>query len=87
MVFIVESVFLEITHPLLLLDFPFQYAIQSQIRFHGYDPAESIVEAVPRKVRTVRLVSFVLLQAKYQIQNRQTYTCSWITDTKVFFVC
>lgn len=54
----------EIANPILLPDFPLQYAIQSQIRYHGYDPAESIVEVVPRKVHTVRLVSFVLSQAK-----------------------
>lgn len=54
----------EIANPILLPDFPLQYAIQSQIRYHGYDPAESIVEVVPRKVHTVRLVTFVLSRAK-----------------------
>lgn len=54
----------EIADRILMPNFPFQYAIQSQIRYHGYDPAESIVEVVPRKVHTVRLVSFVLSRAK-----------------------
>ena len=27
-----------------------QYALQSQIHFHGYDPAEVIIEATPREV-------------------------------------
>jgi kynureninase len=29
-----------------------QYAVQSQIRFHGYDPAESLVEITPRPGET-----------------------------------
>lgn len=39
------------------------YAIQSQIRYHGYDPAESIVEVVPRKdeeiLRTEDIISII----------------------------
>ena len=27
-----------------------QYAVQSQIRYHGFDPTESLVKALPRKV-------------------------------------
>ena len=30
--------------------FYFQYAMQSQIRFHGYDPVEALVEVMPREV-------------------------------------
>ncbi|XP_074606646.1 kynureninase-like isoform X3 [Acropora palmata] len=39
------------------------YAIQSQIRYHGYDPAESIVEVVARKdeeiLRTEDIISII----------------------------
>lgn len=39
------------------------YAVQSQIRFHGYDPAEALVEAVPREgeelLRTEDILSII----------------------------
>ena len=29
---------------------PLQYAVESQIRFHGYDPATSLITCEPREV-------------------------------------
>ena len=36
-----------------------QYAMESQIRFHGYDPAKSLITSEPREVRAFSMLEVV----------------------------
>src|ERR1700677_5412141 len=70
-----------------------QYAVQSQIRFHGYDPAKSLVEIVPRPgetaIRTEDIEQLVaekggeialILLGGVNYYTSQAFECSRITQ-------
>jgi kynureninase len=70
-----------------------QYAVQSQIKFHGYDPADSLLEAAPRSGETTirtedieKLIAekgeqiAVVMLAGVNYYSGQAFDCSRITE-------